>query len=1119
MGGVNGGYDQLVVKLDQFIRKYYVNQFIKGSLYTVAVVVGLFLVFNLLEHYFYFTSSIRKALFYSFCLVSISSIFYWVVQPLLKYSKLGSTISHEQAALIIGEHFADVKDKLVNILQLKKSEETQEHKDLVIASIEQKTKSIQLVPFQKAIDLSRNNKYLKYALPPFLLFITLLFTAPSIIYDSTQRLIQNDKEFARKAPFSFVLEEKKLEVVQFEDFTLDVYIEGDVLPNDVNVSIDGFQYQCEKVDNAHFKYVFKNVNKQTSFLLNAGTVSSVPYVLTVIKKPNLVKFNVVLEYPAYIGKKSEMLSSIGDFTVPEGTKCTWNFNAEETEDVLLQFEKSQQLQTANKKSPTEYAFAKKVVADEYYKVFLSNKKIPKPDSVLYAINVIKDQYPNVSVEQIIDSTDNSIIYFVGQASDDYGLTTLSFNYTITKPNGKVIKNESIKLQKQEGNEIQFSHILDLKKITLEPGEKISYYFEVMDNDGVNGRKSAKTNVMNYEKPTLEQIKEKEEINEEAIKDELKDALKKMDKLKDKIQKLRENLLQAKKMDWKDKKEMEKLLEEQKKLLEQIEKAKQKLDENKKTQEEYNTLPEELQQKQDKLEDLFEKATDQESKELMDKIQELLQELDKDDAIQMLEQFQMKNEMKQNEMKRMLELFKQLEMEKEIKNQIKDIEKLAEEQEKLAEDLEKNKKSSEEAKKEQEALNKKMEEIMKKQEELEKDNKELTPPKDMGQDNKEKMEDAKKDMEDSKDKLDKSDKSGASKAQKNAAKKMKQQAKSMSDAMEGGGASQAGEDIKTIRQLLENLITVSLEQEELYKNLNVNMATTPLFPSLVRKQFKLQNDFKIIEDTLVALSNRNSDIEAFVMEKVTEIKYNFRESIEDLEDRRVPTGKEKQRRTMKNLNDLALMMNESLDKAQQGAGAPGSGSCSKPGGEGQGKTGGKVPLDKITEGQQGVSEELQKMKDKQGKGKEGEGKDGNSAKDFAQAAAKQAALRKALKELNDQKKEQGKGSKELDEIINNMDKIETDLVNKRLNAETLKRMKDIETRLLEAEKAERQQDEDEKRKSETAKDKRNELPVAIEEYLKKRQSEIDMYKTVSPAVRPYYKSLVDEYFKALRVPSK
>ncbi len=1122
----NTSYQQLIQKLDQFIRKYYVNQLIRGSLYTIGAVVALFLIFNTLEYFFYFSTGVRKLFFYSFLITTVAGFGFWVIDPLVRYFKLGHTISHEDAALIIGNHFGDVKDKLLNVLQLKKQDDILHNSALLAASIEQKTNAIKLVPFQAAIDLNKNRKYLKYALPPFLLLVLVLFTAPSIIKDGTTRIINNDQKYAKAAPFSYILPSDELKVVQYQDFTLEVRVEGSVLPNEVFVTIDDFQYKMQKLDNTTFNYIFKNVQKDQNFLLSSGTVSSVPYTLEVLEKPNLTDFSIEMIYPSYTGRKNEIVQNTGDVVVPEGTKMTWLFDALQTDDISLYFGESSKGVVADRRDETRFRYTKRAANDEIYKLFLSNNNIPQADSLVYSISVIKDNYPAISAEKIVDSLDNTLIYFIGNASDDYGLNSLSFNYTITKENGTQLPLQKLRLNKRDGREIQFDHVFDIKKINPEPGDKISFYFEVYDNDGVNGSKSAKTTVMTFEKPTLDEVKMKEELNDEAIKDELKDAIKNMDKLQDNMKKLKEKLLQSKQLDWQDKKEMEKILEEQKKLQEQIEKAKQKLEENMKDQQEFKTLPEELQQKQEKLQELFEKAADPETMELMDKIKELLQELEKEDAVQMLEEFEQKNDTKEKEMDRMLELFKQLEMEKEVKDQIKDLEKLADEQEKLADKTEKKELSAEELKKQQEELNKKMEELQKKQEELEKKNKELSPPKDMGEKNKEQMDDAKKDMEQSKDELNKKDNAGAAKSQKKAAKKMKKQAKEMGESMEGGASDQASEDIETIRQLLENLVAVSFDQEALFKEISPYTINVPTYPAAIRKQFKLQNDFKIIEDTLVALSNRNSDIEAYVMDKVAEIKYNIKESLTDLEERQVAQGQEKQRRTMKNLNDLALMMNESLDKAQQQAsGAPGSGSCNKPGGKGTGKTGkaGKVPMDKITEGQQGLSESLKGMKEKMDKGKkdgkegkEGkDGKEGTSAKDFAQAAAQQAALRKALEALQNDKKEQGQGSKELEEIINNMDRIETELVNKRLNSETLKRMKDIETRLLEAEKAERQRELDNKRKSETAQEKRKELPPAIQDYLKKRQAEIDMYKSVSPSLRPYYKSLVDEYYKSLK----
>ena len=47
-------YEILINKLDQFIRKFYLNQLLKGTLYSLALILVLFLTINTLEYYFYF---------------------------------------------------------------------------------------------------------------------------------------------------------------------------------------------------------------------------------------------------------------------------------------------------------------------------------------------------------------------------------------------------------------------------------------------------------------------------------------------------------------------------------------------------------------------------------------------------------------------------------------------------------------------------------------------------------------------------------------------------------------------------------------------------------------------------------------------------------------------------------------------------------------------------------------------------------------------------------------------------------------------------------------------------------------------------------------------------------
>ena len=1167
-------YRLLIQKLDQFIRKYYINQLIRGLLYTTGLVLLLFLLVSTLEYFFYFDRSGRKVLFYSFLGISLVALGGWVLLPLLRYFRLGQVISHRQAAQIIGDHFHNVKDKLLNILQLREQAEQQASKDLILASINQKSEEIRPVPFQSAINLSHNRKYLRYAIPPLLVLLILLFAAPSVIKDSTRRLINNNVDFERPAPFSFLVPEGDLSVVQYEDYPLRVQVEGEQLPNDVFIEVEGAQYRLQK-DNANtFSYTFNNVQEDLRFRLFSAGVSSRTYNLDVLSKPNIVGFEVKLDYPQYTQRTDETLNSTGDLVVPEGTQINWIFNAEHTDSIKLKFQGNEDLLAAKRFSNELFTFKRKAVRDEAYKLYVSNHALPNADSIGYNLTIIPDLYPEISVQAVADSTDEKLIYFVGDASDDYGLRSLSFNYRINGEGGQQGPLETKLLRQPDNKQIQYDYIFDLNELPLEPGDQVTYFFEVYDNDGVNGSKSSRTNLMVFATPTVEELEAQAEENDETIKDNLKKALEESRRVQEDMKRIREKLLQQKEMDWQSRQELEKLLNRQKELQKQIEEARKAFEENRKTEEELQQSDPETREKQEQLDEMFDKAMSEEMRQLMEQIEQMLQELEKDEALQMMEQMEMDSEQREMELERLEELFKQLELEKELNKAIDELEKLAEEQEQLGEEMdeeneadeestgqeeesseeeqegeeaeEQKEESSEEEQqqegeqqaqeqsenqdeqqqegeqsqeqqnqeqqsgdkqedlmKKQEELNEQFEKLQEQMEQMEKKNQEMESPQQLP-DNQEQMEDIQRDMQEIMQQLQQQQNQQAKQKSKQASQKMQQMAQQMQQQMQANQMQQMQEDMESLRQLLENLVGLSFDQEGLMDRFENTAINTPKYVDLVQEQFKLQDDFAMAEDSLQALAKRVFQIETFVTDKVGSIRNHMRSSIEDLEERRKFQASDHQQRVMKNTNDLALMLSETMNNMQQQMSAMMSGQqmCSKPS-PGQ-------PQDKISQGQQQLNQDiqqrLQQMKKNGGR---------LSAEEYAKMAARQAALRQALEEKQRQLRQQGQGDQQLQEMIEKMDQSETELVNKRLNNEMMERQQEILNRLLDFEKAEREQEYEEKRKAERTTQKEREMPPALQEYIKKRQAEINQYQTVSPALKPYYKGLVEEYFKSLK----
>lgn len=1122
-------YNQLIQRLDRFIRKFYLNQIIRGGLYSLGLIGILFLAITMLEGNFYFDTTTRKILFYGFLGISLIAVSFWVIFPIVKFFNLGSTISHDQAAKIIGNHFSNVKDKLLNLLQLGRQAEISEgQSDLLLAGIEQKATDLQPVPFRNAIDLAENKKYLRYALPPLLALLAIIIVAPSFISQSTERLVQNNKEFERPAPFSFVVVNKKLEAIQYENYTIDVAVEGDVVPSEAYVVINGNNYQLKPNGLGKYMYTFENVSNDIDFKFSSGSVESKSYSLNVLKRPDLADFSVKLDFPKYINRSSEVVENLGDLTIPKGTQVSWTFNSKNTDSLHLRL--NNQVFSAKRVDNQLFTFYRGIKSSQSYAVITSNNEVSLADTAQYQLTVIDDRYPRISVEKFVDSNQNKVLYFVGDASDDYGL--LNLNLVLERKVGAKPTQKEVKtLQKVNASTTSFEYTLNIDELDLKPGEELSYYFEVFDNDGINGSKSSKTILESYRRKSQEEYNASKEEQTKNIEKSLKESLKASKELKENIKKLRQQLLQQKEMDWQSREELKKLLEEQQELQKKIDEAQKKFEERKEEQQQFEQLSPEEEEKQDKLEEMFEELKDPEVEAMMEKIQDLMDKLNKDQALDVMEKMESNDSQSEKKLDRLEEMFKRLEVEYEVQQNIDKLNELAKKQEELAEKTAQDKegKKSEELKKEQEDLNKAFEDLKEKMKDVEEKNKELERPLDTGMEE-ENANDIQKDQQDASEELNQKKNQKASEKQKSASKKMKKMSKEMQSSMQSGQQQQNQEDIAALRQLLENLVSISYQQEELIQNIKGISTTGPRYVEEVQHQFKLKDDFRIVEDTLQALAKRVVQIESFVLDKVSNINTNLEGSLKKLEERKTSKGLDHQQRVMTDVNELALMLAESMQDMQEqmAQSMPGSQSCEKPGGKGQGKGGGKSgsePSDKMSQGQQSLKEQMERAMEnmqkkqqgqKQGNQKGGKSGDGTpSSKEFAEMAAKQAAMRKKLMDKQRQLQQMGKGSRELAEIIQQMNKSEEDLVNKRLTNAMIERQQDILTKLLETEKADRKQKEDEKRESKSAESTPAIRPPALEEYLKQRAAQLDLYKEVSPELLPFYKRLAEEYQDAIQ----
>ena len=1118
-------YDLLLKKLDEFIRKYYKNQLIRGAIYAFTAVMAFYLTVALLESFAWFSTGIRSFLFYSLIASTLFILYKWVMIPLSHLYKMGKTISHNEAAAIIGKHFSNVSDKLLNTLQLKEQANAdigKDQLDLVYAGINQKSAELKPISFASAIDLSLNRKYLRYAALPLAVLLFVLIAAPSLLTDSTARLIQHGTSFSKPAPFQFNVQNKNFKVVQNEDFQLSVKLTGNEIPEDVYITYNNNQFRLDKENKLKFAYTFKNIQKSTTFTLNADGFASKEYIIEALPNPVVTNFEMELKYPAYLQKKAESIKNTGDLLVPAGTTVTWNFNTENTETLKLLFlDTAFTLRGDNAKS---FSITRRMLKNNQYIVRTSNSLIQSKDSLRYMVNVIPDLYPSIDVEKQEDSASYQHYYFRGIIKDDYGFSKLHFTYRFVKrdsvpSDAKDVYSEVLGTGRGVQQE-QFFYYWDLAKIGIHPGDEVEYYFEVWDNDGVTGAKSSRSQSNIYKAPSLNELAKDADKKNDALKDDLDAGIKKAKQLQRELAEAQKQLLNKKTLEYEDRKKISDILEKQKELEQKVEEIKKQSQENSQKQNEFRKPNEQLAEKQKQLQEMFDKLMSPEMKKMMEELQKLLSDVDKQKLQDAMDKMKLDNKDLEKDMDRTLELFKTLELEQKLKEAASELDKLAEKQEKLNEETKDKKSDAADLEKKQEALAQEFKDLKEQLEDIEKKNSELEEPQNLP-DMKEDSKEVEKEMKDSKDELGKGNKSKSGKSQEKASDKLRQMAATMQNQIEKNEEEKEEEDAAAMRALLENLLHFSFEQEGLMQELKTMDVFNPRFLKLSQQESKLKDDARMLEDSLLALSKRVMSIQSAVNEYLTAINDNIDKAIDNLQERLIPTARANQQYVMTGANNLALMLAESLDQMQQQMkqSKPGSGKCKKPGGKGKGKPG--PTASDVKKMQEKLSQQLKEMKGKMGKtgkaGEKGEGQQGNGnmSEELAKMAAQQEAIRNALNELNKEDNKDGQGKLgDLGKTMQQMEENEKDIVNKRINDATLKRQEEIMTRLLESEKAERERDQEERRESNEAKTDVYRSPARFEEYKRLKMRELELLKTIPPSLTTFYKNLVNSYFQSI-----
>lgn len=1080
-------------KIKAYKKKFFLNLLIKGSLIALTSILAIFLFVNALEYLLHFDTTTRAGLLIFLLTSALILLVVNIITPAVKLYRSDSSMADFEAARKIGGYFPQISDKLLNIIQLSKIDNASE---LVRAGVVQKSTGLESIDFSSAVIIRNNRKYLSYFVVPFLILCSLLIVSPDVITSSTTRLVKFNETFLPEAPFDFIPENKDPVVFKNDDFKINLVLQGEAVPAEAYVRINERSYKMNSKGNGAFEYSVKKIQSDKIITFEAAGFESQKYNITVVDRPLLKTFNVYLDFPAYLNRKKERLSNVGNLQVPEGTLVNWELSTAYTEEIKMSFDEN--ILVPELKEAGVFHFQQKALKSALYRIDLLNTYGSNKQPIVYNLEVIPDQFPKIDTESYQDTTLFSFIALSGNISDDYGLSRLQLHYQ-SDQSSKAFLSREIPIAKGQ-NAQRFYYQWEFDSLILDNGNRLKYYLEVWDNDAVNGSKSSKTGVFTFKIPTIKELKNEIEAQTKKTKSDIDKTIQEAKELKEELEEAENRLKGKKELNWQDENLLKDILEKREELNKAIEELKQQNQNTDKKRERFTPQNEKLKAKVEQLQKLMDDLLDDETKRLYEELQKLLEEQQNIEDIQdVLDRLNNKENNLEKELERTLELFKRMKFENELNEVVNELNEQVQKQEELQNKTEDKNSDSEELAQEQQELQEKFKELTEEIDKLEEQNQELERPESLPDTNDE-QESVQENQKESKEALDENKKKKAKQSQEKAKQQMQQMQEKLEQMQSNSEISMTQENLDDLRDIVSNLLKLSFDQEDLMNEFGNVKQSDPRFIELSQEQLKLKDDAKIVEDSLLSLANRVFVLSSFVTREVGEMNAHMDKSVEAIRDRKKPLAVAEQQFTMTSMNNLALLLDDVLQQMQESL-ADAMGKPQKGKGQKNGPS--------LSELQQQLNQQITELKQS--------GKSGRQlSEELAKLAAEQERIREALKEMQE-KLDNGNGdggSKPGDGIIEKMEETEVDLVNKKITQKTIQRQKEILTRLLEAEDALRERDKDEERKAETGRDYEKRLPKAFEKYLKIKEQETELLKTIPPKLYPYYKKEVNEYFKRI-----
>ncbi len=1016
-------------RLRHFINRYYRIKIFQGLIVTLSAGLLILLALIIFGNFRKIDTVTRNIGIIAGSALWLGILAIFILKPLARRMGWIRGLNFKEASNIIRQKHKSVEDRIINIIELTREKEGQNNK-LYDYAIAQKTDNIRDINFDDAVSLRKLGVFMA-RLAVLLAICTGAFLFwPDFVKKGIGTIWAGNEQIAAMKEIKFVILNDSLEVESGRDFLLRFRLVSEFPVENVAILMGSAVEKADPVG-SDYEFLFKAVNSSIIFRIGANSMTSVEYELKTLKKPEIAGIQLKLIPPSYTGLESSVVEGDGNAEVPAGTRVIWTIRTVNTDELLMMDETDS---VSLKGKGNTWNFDKKIIKNTDYELICKNIN-GLFINYSYKISLVKDLYPTIDISESADSTVSSDVYVQGIIQDDYGFSKL-----------EVVEN---KLGKETVKEIKIkeSAIYENFYYTLVPDSNNTiYYFRVWDNDLVTGPKFTESRKITLRTNSKTEI---ENINSQlvdSISNSMTDGMNAVEMMEKKLSEFRIEQIVGDLKPWEIQEKMKELNDLKKQVedfINDVTEANQEYTENEKLLSEDTEFVE----KAKEIQELMESLLDDELKDLMKQFEELAKEFNAQKAEDLTEKMEDNLEKLKAQMEMSLELLKKYNMEKEL---IKQTEKLNQ----LADSVKNDQSDNGDSK------NNLKEEFKKWEEEYQNkvdEDKQFNKP--MGLDSMGKERD---EVRKAADELNKKEGGKPSEDKKSkAAESLKKLAKKMQSQLGMMSGEAIFVDLEDLRQIRNSLNDFSKRQEELNGRIANMNSINPTFTAVIKEQKSLEDKFIPIRDSLKSIGYKQPVVAKMIGSELFHVETSLKNLFVSYAENRASVVRIEQNKIMSEVNSIAVKLDE-LISSQENAKGSGEGNRGfmdrkKPK---DGQSSGSEQLGKSKSEQESLKEQLKNSIEKMKSGNNGKKERGEMAKMLGQ----REMMRKALEKLA-----QGGGlgtqaKEKANEALNMMKEVEKDIIYNRLSDQTMQKDNLIRTKLLEAENAEKERENENRRES-------------------------------------------------------